>query len=187
VFLLRVDNAEVKVPEADVERVSFLLPRLLGEMRADPVLGIAFRVGDPENPLWARRQLPAEGVFFLPGEHSGDVFLRTAARLKHAEHLGFLSYELITRWLKDGKPQAALDLLAEAESAAKSDPDRAYVFGIMRIAMLTKLDRRPEAREAGRIFGETYPKRQDELEKLARVVRWREGAPTRPLRPPRER
>ncbi|MBM4040469.1 MAG: hypothetical protein FJ290_18335 [Planctomycetes bacterium] len=166
-FRLRQEKGDVTLAEAAVKQVQFLdLPH--DEMR-DPVVGLAVRVaylrrvGPPKRlPLFERIafvQRLLEGIFLRPEEPVADAFPRVASALWHADLAALLCLETALRCHREGRMKEAVALFEGAEAASAARPDHAFVYALMRLAILPEADRAGEEQNAIRHIAQKYPDR----------------------------
>ncbi len=166
-FRLRQEKGELTLAEGKVRQVQFLdLPH---DERRDPVVGsaarVAFlrRVGPPRRlPLFERIpfvQRLLEGLFLRPGEAAPEAFRRAVSAVWHADLAGLLCLETALRCHRDGRMKEAAALFEEAETASAARPDHAFVYALMRLAILPELDRAGEEQDAIRHLAQKYPDR----------------------------
>lgn len=167
VFRLRDGASDTSVEEAKVARISFV--RGPGEEPHLPVVGLALRLAHYRRlgTGFMRWRFPMpEGIFILPNEPAVETFRRLAPKVHPPEAIATLCLEMAGASLKEGKAAAALDAMAAAEREA-SDPARAFVFGLMRAALLYEQQRARDGDEAVSRLRERYRDHQQDIGRFA--------------------
>ncbi|MFP4058332.1 MAG: hypothetical protein ACLF0G_15805 [Candidatus Brocadiia bacterium] len=179
VFRLRVGGAEgrdVEVAEAQMRSVTLLRPFPHNE-RASSLVVVAFRTLERgHRGPFMRTVPPPYGIFILPGEPLEQTARALAPKVRSHDLLAFLCADVLAHAEKAKVHQVALDLLAHGEKRAE-DRDRAFVFGLMRVVFLHRLDRRAEAVEAMRQLAAQYPAHRDEVADFVALLRLKKRRP----------
>jgi hypothetical protein len=175
VFHLRDGKEDVAVDEAKVARISFL--RVGGEE-----FGLTMVTAAARSLAYRRFEsgpARAEGVFILPGEPVPETFRWAARKIHQPEALAVLCLELASPYVKEHRPEVALAELDRAEKESTSDPQRGFVFGLMRAAVLRAEGRKKEEDDAVERLRKTYPDHHTEIDHFLRPLGERLG----PFRP----
>jgi len=183
-FHLRVGPGEAEVPEAEVVRITFLRqPR--EDKPGNPLAGLAVRMARRRLGHRGARMFLPEGAFILPDEDPAKVLRWLAPKVQRPELLALLCADLILHCIKRGRPDAALQLLAAAEKRSRLT-HRAFIFALMRVAMLLDLGRSEEIGPALSHLEKRYPGHRSDMDDFRRFLkRTRPGLP--PAEPPKSR
>ena len=191
-FQLQEESGPTRVPEGQVTRVAFLRAtpdgrrgegRPLRPRVKDPVVGMALRLAF-HRVLKGRTRLPTD-VLFLPGEKPAKSFLRIARKLTKPELVAVLCAECAGLYLRQGTPQAAQVLFAQAEKQAKASKNEelAFAYALMRAAILADPRRPLDWGRALRQLHMVYPTEGARLDKFRDALQQFRDRGPRPHRP----
>ncbi len=184
-FRLRQRDAELALAEEKVTQVQFVEP--------DPVILLAVRLahlrrGELVKRLFfgeKAREL-AEEVFLRPEEPLAETFHRRVPQMWHPDLAAALCIEAAHRCLTERRLKDAILLFEAAETASKARPDHAFVYALMRVAVLSELARPEGTHDALRQLEQKYPDRRQDLDRFRKLLFFRKEGdrpfPPRPLK-----
>ena len=178
VFVLRAKTGDVRIPEADVARISFVSDASGPRQGIENALGLAIRLMVHERTgRELGRALPRD-VFFLRDQPIEESFRRAAGKVREPPLAAALCCDLAAQCVAAKTPRVALTLMREAEREAKPKaPVLGFVYGLMQAAALAGSEAPGEARDAMKRLVDEYPAHASLIREFGEKLRKRDGRP----------